>query len=468
MDLEKVVKNSIYASGVQVATMLFGLIKTFFIPKMLGVVGFGWWQYYLLWVGYVGFFALGFNDGFYLKYGSYDYNELPKERLNSSFRVFVFFEILLGVIFAGSVLFVPDTEKRFILLAVSLNIPLHAIKGFFIYIFQVTNRIKRYSFYSLIDRFLFLVIVALFYIMKQTNYWLVICLDIASQLFVIALMVYTCRDIIFGSRFTLDEGIAEFKNNISVGIKLMIAIFTADFAGSIARLFVEHYEGIESFSCFSFATASTSVIILFINGLATVAYPTLARLSRDRYGHYFRQIDTLVSIFAFGSLLLYPVLVIAINMWFSEYGRCLDYYPIIAGGIFVTSKMSLVVNTFYKAMREEKSMLVVNVMKCVLLVVFLFIFYFVHSNEISVAFALFLSGLIIYCYSKLYLSKKLGCYNSIELVVEVFLITSFVSLSYVRQPLGYLTFFLFFSLFLVHSRKDIVELLSRFKRSNLV
>lgn len=463
MELEKVVKNAFYASGVQVATMLFGLIKTFMIPKMLGVIGFGWWQYYLLWVVYVGLFALGFNDGFYLKYGSYDYNDLPKARLNSSFRVFFVVEIIIGFLFAASVFFVPNVEKRLILFAVALNIPLHAIKGFFIYVFQVTNRIKRYSFYSLIDRFTFLVVVALLFVFRITNYWIVIGLDILSLVFVIGLMMYTCRDIFRDRRFSFSEGMAEFKDNVSVGVKLMIAIFTASFAGGIARFFIEHYEGIEVFSCFSFAGSSTNVITMFIGGLATIAYPTLARMDKERYGEYFRQMDRLVSVFAFGALLLYPLLVIAIQLWFSEYGRCLSYYPVIVGGIFVSAKMSLVVNTFYKAMREEKQMLYVNVSMCLLLVAMLFAFYFSFRSELSVAVAIFVAEALVYFYSKIYISKKLNCLNLYDCFLEIIMVTSFIVSCYLRTGVGFLLYLATFCLFFFYNRKAVFGVLAKFK-----
>lgn len=436
------------------------------IPKMLGVIGFGWWQYYLLWVGYVGLFALGFNDGFYLKYGSYDYNDLPKSRLNSSFRVFIVVEFLIGLLFAASVFFVPNVDKRLILFAVALNIPLHAIKGFFIYVFQVTNRIKRYSFYSLIDRFAFLVIVALLFVFKITNYWIIIGLDILSLVLVIGLMVYSCRDIFRDHQFSLSEGKAEFKDNIVVGVKLMIAIFSASLASGIARFFIEHYEGLEVFSCFSFAGASTNVITMFIGGLATIAYPTLARMNKERYGGYFRQLDKLVSVFAFGALLLYPLLVIAIQLWFSEYGRCLSYYPVIVGGIFVSTKMSLVVNTFFKALREEKEMLYVNVSTCVLLVALLFAFYFIFRSELSVAAAIFVSEMVVYLYSKIYISRKLNCVNLFDCFIEIIMVASFIVSCYLHPGVGSTLYFVTFGFFFYYNRKALFGVLARFKHDN--
>jgi hypothetical protein len=359
---------------------------------------------------------------------------------------------------------VPNVEKRLILFAVALNIPLHAIKGFFIYVFQVTNRIKRYSFYSLIDRFAFLVIVALLFICKVTNYWIIIGLDILSLVFVIGLMIYTCRDIFRDHQFSLSEGVAEFKDNVFVGVKLMIAIFTASFASGIARFFIEHYEGIEVFSCFSFAGSTTNVITMFIGGLATIAYPTLARVNKERYGEYFGQLDRLVSIFSFGALLLYPLLVVAIELWFSEYGRCLTYYPVIVGGIFVSTKMSLVVNTFYKAMREEKEMLYVNVFMCVLMVALLFAFYFIFRSELSVAAAIFVAEMVVYFYSKIYISRKLNSFNLRDSLFEIIMVVSFIVSCYLHTAVGFVLYFAAFCIFFCFNRKAVSGLFAKLKR----
>lgn len=461
MDAIKIIKNSLYVSGVQLATMLFGMIKTFLIPKMLGVIGFGWWQYYLLWVGYVGLFALGFNDGFYLKYGGYDYNQLPKSKLSNSLWVFALVELIISLLFALVVCLFSEADKSLVLLAVSVNIPLHGIKGFFIYVFQVTNRIKRYSFYSLIDRFLFLIIVGLFYGIGVTNYWIIISLDITSQLFVIFMMMTTCRDLLMGYSISLKDGINEFKDNIKIGSKLMIALFSATFAAGLTKLFVEHYQGIEDFSCYAFATASTSVINLFISGLATIAYPTLARLDKNSYDKYFTLIDRFISIIAFGSFLIYPLLVIFINSYFHEYSRCLEYYPLVVCSIFLYAKVSLVINTFYKAMRQETTMLFVNISQCLLLIVLMFVFNAFKPGVKSVVIASVTSIFLIYTYSKIYLSNILNCWNKVDFLLEILGMGIFILAVHNGGIISATIYFLYFVALLFCRRNLLVTIYSK-------
>lgn len=65
----------------------------------MSVSGFAYWQQYVLYSGFVGIFALGFNDGIYLLYGGYSYNELPFKRLRAAFR----FYCGMLLLFAGSI-----------------------------------------------------------------------------------------------------------------------------------------------------------------------------------------------------------------------------------------------------------------------------------------------------------------------------------------------------------------------------
>ena len=48
------------------------------MSKLIGVEKYGYWQLYLFYTSYVGFFQLGWNDGIYLRYGGEDYNNLDK------------------------------------------------------------------------------------------------------------------------------------------------------------------------------------------------------------------------------------------------------------------------------------------------------------------------------------------------------------------------------------------------------
>lgn len=385
------IKNSFYAVFVQGVTLGVGILKSFILPILLGVIGFGYWQIYLLYVGFVGLFALGFNDGVYLKYGSYDYIQLPKGRLKFSLLCFALFEIFLSFLLFFCLYFFGEEEKKEILFYVILNIPLMGMIGFYTYIYQVTNQIKKYGLYSLLDKFIFVIVIIVLFLFDIDDYRLIIYLDIFSKILVLCFMMFSCQDILRAKGSSFFEGLEEWWNNILVGIKLMLALFTASLVMGIAKLFIEKFDDIVNFSCFSFACSAANILLFFVSGVALVIYPALKRLRKEKYGHYFQQMNVLVvSIFSVGLLTYYPLCYI-VNHYMIDYVGIFRYFPLIMALIFLQSKMQIVINTFYKCLRAEGRMLKINLLNILLFFIFLgfFSFFFFFCNNCCLCYILF-------------------------------------------------------------------------------
>ena len=74
--------NISYSLISHLLVFIFGVVRAFIVPLMLGVIDFGHWQFYILYVGFVGIFTFGFNDGIYLRYGGQKVDELPWKKKN--------------------------------------------------------------------------------------------------------------------------------------------------------------------------------------------------------------------------------------------------------------------------------------------------------------------------------------------------------------------------------------------------
>ena len=53
--------------------MLVSAILTVFVPKLLRITDYGFWQLFMFYQGYIGVFHLGWNDGIYLQIGGKKY-----------------------------------------------------------------------------------------------------------------------------------------------------------------------------------------------------------------------------------------------------------------------------------------------------------------------------------------------------------------------------------------------------------
>ena len=134
--MNSVIKNSIrnfrYVFSAQIIVLLFGVIRSLIVPILISVSDFAYWQMYLFYSSYVGIFALGFNDGIYLKYGGDQYEELPHRRLRSAIRIHLLVLIIGSIALLITSNFFDNEQRRIVLWIVSANILVMGINGVFI------------------------------------------------------------------------------------------------------------------------------------------------------------------------------------------------------------------------------------------------------------------------------------------------------------------------------------------------
>ena len=66
LDTRKLASDIIVAFLAQALSIASSVATTLILPKFLGIESFGYWQLFLFYVSYIGFFHLGINDGVYL------------------------------------------------------------------------------------------------------------------------------------------------------------------------------------------------------------------------------------------------------------------------------------------------------------------------------------------------------------------------------------------------------------------
>ena len=139
MDLRKKFKNNIFfAFGAQTVSMLMSIMMSLFVPKLLNVTNFGYWQLFIFYYGYVGFFHFGLNDGVYLKYGGVEYNKLDKDLIGSQFKMGAFFQSIFALlIMLFAFFFIKDNNRQFVLYATAIVLVINNVALYLGYVFQV-------------------------------------------------------------------------------------------------------------------------------------------------------------------------------------------------------------------------------------------------------------------------------------------------------------------------------------------
>ena len=111
----KFLKNLMAAFLAQGISLLTSVCMSFVLPKFLGIMQYGYWQLFIFYTSYVGFFHFGFNDGLYLRIGGKQLEELDSDEIGTQFKLFLIMELVISIsaIFISSIYF-TNPERRFI------------------------------------------------------------------------------------------------------------------------------------------------------------------------------------------------------------------------------------------------------------------------------------------------------------------------------------------------------------------
>lgn len=356
----KGIRNIKYSFVSQLVILIVGVFKTLIVPSVLSVETYAYWQMYLFYISYIGFFYLGFNDGILLKYGKYNYQDLPFEKMRSSL---VFYIIMLCLFSAGVFVFsltIGDPQKAFVMVIVALSIVMMGLNGVMIYVFLITNQIRRHSLFSAVDSVsIFIGAIALL-VFKQDQYQFLVYFVFVTKLISVTAMCVLCKDLLVGKRASLREGFAEFVDNIRVGSMLMLAQIMSMLITGLSRLLIEYTQDVSQYAYYSFGMTIINVIMVAVVAVATVMYPTLGRVDAKRLPLYFQKICGFITDFNVVALLAYFPAYVLIGLLFSKYSSMLPYVPVFFAMLTWQAKTNIITNSYFRVLRMEKQMLRIN------------------------------------------------------------------------------------------------------------
>ncbi len=459
-NFSKVIKSALFVLGAQLLILLISTIRSLILPSFFDIESYGYWQLYLFYSAYVLIFAFGFNDGIYLRYGSKDYKELPFAKLRTSIRIFSlmsFFITLLVVYVSYLIDFDPNT--RFAMVFSGLNIFVLGLTGVFTYVFQITNQLKKYSFFSVADKILVLITIGFMFIVNNTNFKLIIVVDFLAKLLVLTVMIYKCKELWLGENISISNALKEFKANISVGVKLLIANLLGMLIIGLGRFMIQIFGSIEDFATYSFGITITGLILTAITSFSLVLYPILKRMDKNNYSKYFKHINNALTSFNFFALLLYYPAYWGVIIFYNKFSELLPYLNLLFVIVILQGKMSVLNNTFYKVLRKEKEMLIANVSSVLFFVIFSSILFYFMESIWSIAFSTFVTMITRVYASEIYLKKQISIKFENKLFFEVLYIFIFiVTTSFIDLELGLLLFTVLFFIWISLNFNNLIKI----------
>lgn len=348
----------LFAQGI---VLVASILKSLILPVVLDVDGFAYWQVYVLYSGFVGVFALGYSDGIYLKFGGCDYGDLPFDRLRASVRVYLFSLLAFSAVTCGLSLFDPDPRHGFALFFVGVDILFTCLSGLLLYVLQITNQIKSYSFFVTVDKIMMVVLIGVIVVASpDLNFRLVVIIDVMTKVVVCIALVFRCRELFLGAAFSFFDGVRDYFEEARVGFSLLVANLAGMLAVNAGRFIVEIMGSTADYAYYSFGVSVTNLVLSFVSATALVIYPNLKRMEPSRVRSFFDEVDAIsLKVISVG-LMLYAPCVLFVVFIIPKYEPMLGYLGFMFLAVAGQVKMQLLGNTYYKALRKERRMLFVN------------------------------------------------------------------------------------------------------------
>lgn len=442
-------KNLVYSISANLLSLLVSIILVLILPNLLGETAYGYLQLYLFYTTYVGFFHLGWIDGIYLRIGGKEYGQLEGQLYATQFIVLMIFELIVGVmivVFAN--VFVPDVNRLHVIVLTCICMVIYIAKNYTTYILQATNRIKPYAIVTLIEKIIFAVIIIAAWVFRLGNYELIAIGDILGKLISTMVSLKYCKEILFCRLGNWKRTFQEIWINLSVGCKLLLANVAALLVNGIVRFAIERFWSIEVFGKVSLSMSLSNMLMVFISAISVVVFPMLKRMDEDKLGKTYELIRNFLMIILLAALVFYYPAKHILTLFLPTYAESLKYMALMFPVCIFDSKISLLVNTYLKALRKEKTILIINISVVIVsMISTYFTVYIMHSLEMAVVSIVILMALQC-AIAELYLSKYLGIDVIVDMVMEWILVTIFILASWFID--SWISMAIYFAAFIIY------------------
>ena len=464
--LRNILENITYTFTANILTMLISIIMTLILPKFLGVTDYSYYQLYIFFISYVGFFHFGWIDGIYLKIGGMEYNDLEKSNYVTQFWMLNLLEIIIAAIISIFALFtIKNIDKSFVLISTSVCGVITILRTYLLFILQSTNRIKEYAKYTRVDRFIYFALVIVFLFLGFKNYKIILYIDIFSKLVALVLCANKMKDIVFGKLNISKNTLLEIFENISIGIKLMLANIASTLIIGVVRFGIQKNWDIETFGKISLTLNISNLLMTFINAVAVIMFPLLRREEESNLPKIYVILRNTLMIFLYMMLIFYYPIKLILSTWLPQYADSLRYMALLFPICIYESKMSMLINTYLKSFRKEKSMLIINTISLILSLILTISSVFILNNlTLAILSIVFLLGFRCVI-GELVLTKIMNILIYKDIILETVLTAIFIISSwFINNMFCSIIYSCFYLIYVFIKRKDIKRTILLFKK----
>lgn len=469
MNFRVLAGNMAAAFTAQGISFLASIAMSLLVPKVLGVETYGYWQLFVFYASYSGFFMLGLNDGIYLIEGGNTRGEIDKRVVNSQFRFGMAFQLVVAIAIAIiAVIGASEAQRSFVLLAFALYTVLYNLSGFLGYIFQAMNETRIFSYSTMIERLVFLAAILVMFFMRVLDFEPYVYAFLLSKACSLAYCILHSRDFLAAGSSGVLESARLSLASIKVGFALMVSNVASMLILGVARALVDNAWGIEAFGQVSFWLSMVNFFITFVSQASMVLFPALRQGTNEERKAFYRGIRDAMEIAFPVVYLLYFPLAWVLSLWLPQYADSMRFLAILLPVCVFDTKMDLCCTTYFKVLREERTLLKVNLCtfagSAALSAVGVYVVESLDAVLIGTVACVVAKSL----WSERYLDLRLGIPSSAMPLEEVALTVSFIALAlFAPTWVALVGYALLFVAYLFANRTVTLALLERTRRALL-
>lgn len=433
LNKKEVSVNVAYAMIAQAISLLLSILMSLFVPKILGVEGFGYWQLFIFYTSYSGMLHFGLYDGLYLRFGGKDYDRLNHDIIGTQFHLSVLSQTIILIAIASCGIAFADKSRSFVIVASCIMALISSVAGFVGLIQQAVNKTKINSISVIINRiaFIFILLILLFHQEKDFSFYILGYM--AAQSLAMVYCIFKTREIIFSKNLFDRRILSLYFGNMKIGIVLMFANVASIFIIGIGRFLIDGQWGIEIFSKVSFALTLTHFVLIFVNQIGLVFFPALRRCNANEILHFYRKSRKAIMTFLPACFIMVYPLMWFINAWLPKYRESIPYFFIMIPLCVYDGRMQMIGYTMLKVLHKERVLLYINLIAvCISGLCCALSVYMLHNVTATIAsmlIAIIMRAIITDVYfAKIY---SLRVYQS--LLLEVAFVTLFVLINILCQ-----------------------------------
>ncbi|WP_455056775.1 lipopolysaccharide biosynthesis protein [Jutongia sp.] len=459
-------QNIMYAFGAQGISMVLSLLMSLFLPKVLGVKEYSYWQLFVFYISYAGFFHLGENDGMYLKQGGKNYDELDYSLLNTNLFLITCFQTITMIV--GCIMLwiidIADANRIFVLICAMIYMIIYNYSGYLSYILQISNRIREYSISVVIEKVLFLIAVIAGIITNKALFMIYIILNLVAKVISLLYTIAKCQEVVVAKISFSKDAFIDFWDNIKVGINLTFSSVAGMLVLGVGRNLIDARWGVETFGKFSLAISLSNFMLQFISQISLVLFPALKRADENKVINYYHIIQDLLSFVTLGVFLGYMPLYYLLCMWLPQYNESLRYMVILLPICVFDGKMNLLCNTYLKVLRKEKQLLYFNLVALFVSFCICSFGAYVLKSVLAVAIFMVIAVAIRSIISEIYLNNVFHIGFPVDFIIDSTLSLIFIIGTWFTGAIkGFVLYFFAYVIVCILFRKRIKEILEEIR-----